>query len=381
MMRAAWMIAIALCGFGPFHGRLVAETPKRTAVVDLNGVELRAGPSMSSAPVGILSRGESVIVLREEDSGFYAILPPKGYLSWVKAIHLGKVNFNETGRANAPVVVPFAPVMAGTEKTGGPTIHKSTTLPEGSIVEVVGPSVRIDNANWYPIVPPEGDARWLPKSAIKTALAAIPSAPVYVRPDPPAYTVGSGEGGKVGGDVPVRPAVAGLPKALSDHRLWAEASQEERLGNFSQAETLYAKIYSELWDAKADREALVICYNRAIRCQEMRKNGNTRPAARTEASSPPRGDTVSRPAEKPAPTPGTWTDPGYLREMQKVFVDGLQAFALEDEKGNVLLYVTSTAGIELRNFTGKKVQLFGTRQTRADLYRPYLVVEKIEPAR
>jgi hypothetical protein len=43
--------------------------------------------------------------------------------------------------------------------------------------------------------------------------------------------------------------------------------------------------------------------------------------------------------------------------------------------------VTSVPGISLRNYNGKRVQLYGTVAQRPELYRPHLLAERVEVAK
>jgi hypothetical protein len=366
-MRAS----LALTAFALALPALVAAEPqRRTATVEVDGVEVRAGHALAFPAVGQLRKGDSVIIVREEETGFYAIVPPQGAVSWIKQIHLAKVEPGEGGKANVPVAVEGAEVMAGSEKEGKPTNRVTTRLPKGTIVEVAGPAVRIDNASWYPITPPEGDLRWVPKAAIRsTSLTALSPAPPYVRPEGSPFALGStgsapGEGTK--------PA-AKLPIALTEHGLWARAADAEKTGDYSTARSLYARVYQDLWDQKAERDAIVICYNRYTRCDEAVKKGGE--PARTETRTP------GTPTSRTTPVGPKWTGGGYLEELQKVYVDGQQVFSFQDDRGNVIYYVTAVAGINLRTFNGKRVQLYGSAETRPELYRPHLVAERVEPAK
>ncbi|HEX3149174.1 MAG TPA: hypothetical protein VHR66_13955, partial [Gemmataceae bacterium] len=351
------------------------EPARKAAVVDVEGVEVRAGHALGFPAVGQLHKGDSVIVVREEETGFLAIVPPTGSMSWVKQIHLDKVVL-ENGKANVPIAVEGAEVMAGSDKDAKPTNRVTTRLPKGTIVEVTGPAVRIETASWFPIVPPEGDLRWIPKSAIKTGslTALTPPAP-YVRPETPGFTVSADPKAPP----TARPAAAALPTALTDHRLWNQASQAERSSDFATAKALYARIYQDLWDQKAERDAIVICYNRYKRCDEAVKQGDngtgrTRTESRSEA--PPAADN-----SHPTTSSGKWSNPGYLQEVQKVFVDGQPVYALQDDRGSVVYYVTAVSGINLRNYNGKRVQVYGAVATRAELYKPHMTVERVEIAK
>jgi hypothetical protein len=362
-------IAVALLAAGLAVGHAHAESTRRTAVVGVAGAELRAGPGFSFPEVGKLKKGDSLVVVREEDTGFLAVIPPVGAVSWIKEIHLGKVDGLDTGKANVPVAVEGAEVAAGWDKDHPPTNRVTVTLPKGTIVEIVGAARRVGNASWYPITPPEGDLRWVPKSAIKAgSLTGLAPPPPYVRPETPAFTV-SADGSK-----PVaRPAAAALPSALTDHRLWANATAAEAAGDYATAKGLYARVYQDLWDQKAERDAIVICYNRYIRCDNQLKHGDAPPAP---------AHSESRREAAPAASAGArWNGPGYLQELQKVYLDGQAVYALQDDRGSVLYYVTAVSGLNLKNYSGKRVQLYGVVSTRPELYKPHVSVERVEVAK
>jgi len=241
-------------------------------------------------------------------------------------------------------------------------------LPKGTIVETTGPAVRVDNASWYPIVPPDGDLRWVPKTALRAAsLTSLAPPPPYVKSEGSPFTV-AGPGGVKPQPAPKSPE---LPRVLTDHKLWAQANQAEKNGDHTAARSLYARIYQDLWDQKAERDAIVICYNRYTRCDEMVKKGDT--TSRRE----PRGETTSRSVSDS----GKWSSAGKLQEVKQVYVDGKQVYAFHDDGGNVVYYATASSGQNLRNHIGKRVQLYGTISQRPELYRPHMDVERIELAK
>jgi hypothetical protein len=360
-------LAFALLAAAVLGGAVRADSTRRSATVEVDGVEVRSGHALAFPAVGQLKKGDTVIVVHEEDTGFIAILPPAGAVSWIKQIHIGRVENLDAGKANVPVAVEGAEVLAGSDKDHPPTNRVTTRLPKGTIVEVAGPAVRVETASWYPITPPEGDLRWIPKSAIKGSSQTALSPPPYVRPDSPAFTVSS-DGSKT---PPVKPAAAPLPTVLTDHRLWAKATDAETARDYATAKTLYARIYQDLWDQKAERDAIVICYNRYTRCDNMLKQGDAgSPRTRSE-----------RRSEAPPPAGGKWSSPGYIQELQKVFLDGQPVFSLQDDRGTVQYYVTSVPGINLRNFAGKHVQVYGAVTSRPELYKPHVSVERVELAK
>lgn len=361
-------LAFALLAVGVALGVARGESARKAATVELDGVELLSGPAFAFPKVGVLKKGDTVIVVREEDTGFLAIVPPAGSVSWVKHIHLGKVDGLDGGKANVLVAVDGAEVFAGSDKDRPPTNRVVMHLPKGAIVEVVGPAVRFGNAPWHPITPPEGDLRWIPRSAIKAAsLTALAPPPPYVRPDTPAFTVA------VDGSKPAAtaPAAVTLPAALTDHRLWAQASQAEKAGDYATAKSLYARIYQDLWEQKAERDAIVICYNRYTRCDTAVKGGDAPPG---------RSRSESR-TEAPPAAGAKWSGPGYLQELQRVNLDGQQVYSLQNDRGDVLYYVTAVSGINLRNYGAKRVQVYGVVASRPELYKPHVHVERVEVAK
>jgi hypothetical protein len=366
-MRAAFALLTVGLALGAASA---ADAPKKTAAIEVDGVEVRAGHAYGFPMTGVLHKGDPVIVVGLEESGFFAIQPPPGTVSWIRQIHLGKVEPGENGKANVPVAVEGADVFAGSDKDHRPTNKVTTRLPKGTIVEVQGPPARIDNASWYPITPPEGDLRWIPKSALKPDAMAVVAPPApYRRPDTPGTTTSGRTGSGLSGSA----AAAGLPAALAEHRLWKQASQAERAGDYDAARKLYARIYQDLWDQRADREAIVICYNRYTRCDELFKKGEGAPS-RTARD-------AGRPVSESRDATGKWSNPGYLQELQKVYVDGQQVYSLQDDRGNVAYYVTAVSGINLKNYNGKRVQLYGTVAQRPELYRPHLLAERVEVAK
>jgi hypothetical protein len=207
----------------------------------------------------------------------------------------------------------------------------------------------------------------VPKSAIKaSSVTGLAPPPPYVRPDTPAFTVSS-DGSKPA----ARTATTPLPAALTDHRLWANASTAEAAGDYATAKGLYARIYQDLWEQKAERDAIVICYNRYIRCDNQVKQGDPPARSRSESRS-----------QAPSPaTTGKWNGPGYLQELQKVYLDGQVVYSLQDDRGSVLYYVTAVEGLNLKNYVGKRVQLYGAVSTRPELYKPHISVERVEVAK
>jgi hypothetical protein len=111
----------------------------------------------------------------------------------------------------------------------------------------------------------------------------------------------------------------------------------------------------------------------------VKRGGEPAPSVRQSESrrEPPPAAGPSTPSTEGA----KWSKPGRLQELQKVYVDGQPVFALQDDSGNVLNYVTAVSGINLRNYNGKRVRLYGTVAARPELYKPHLTAEQVEAAK
>jgi hypothetical protein len=254
------------------------------------------------------------------------------------------------------------------------------------LVEVVGPKLRDDTTTWYPITPPDGEYHWLPKEALGTASPLSPP-PVFVKSGnpPPAADPGTKTPG----------SLTSLGSKLSDpaqHAQWNKAEQAERTGDYAQAEKLYTLIYQDLRQKNADPELLLVCYNRIIKCQDrLRLEGNRRsnstniddgskPAA---ALQPPTGkDTggvagAAWPNDTKSGGGQQWSGAGNLRRAPFT-IDGKQAYALENGRGQVAYYLTAGGGVTLDSYVNKQVDLLGALQVRGDVRgAQFMVVSQV----
>ena len=194
-MRAA--LALLALGLG-LGCAMRADPARRTAIVDVDGVEVRAGLALGFPAVSQLHKGDSSSSSAQEETGFFAILPPP------KFRELDQANSPRESRAGRKTAKPTS--RRGRRRRGhGRLVERQQAdrpghdgLPKGTIVEVTGPAVRIDNASWFPIMPPEGDLRWIPKSALRAAsLSALaPASRHTIDPESSPFTV-AGAGGKL----------------------------------------------------------------------------------------------------------------------------------------------------------------------------------------
>src|SRR5262249_36551381 len=146
---------------------------------------------------------------------------------------------NATGKQNAVIMADKVEVRLGVDKAG-PLDVTQVKLPRGTLVEVVGPKLRDDTTTWYPITPPDGEYRWLPKEALGTASPLSP-APVFVKSGNPLPS--ADPGAKNPGNLT---SFGGKLSDPAQHAQWNKAEQAERTGEYAQAEKLYTLIYQDL---------------------------------------------------------------------------------------------------------------------------------------
>lgn len=356
-----------------------AQPGRYSAPVILPEIQMRAGASWQYPATGKLKKGEQVVV-HHEDGAWVAVLPPPGAVSWINHRFLGEFDPNLTGKQNALIMADAVEVRVGQEK-GGPLTVAQVKLPRGTIVEVVGAKMREDNTTWYPVTPPEGEYRWLPKEALGTASPIVPP-PVFVKSDVTGSSGGST--GQLTSNVKTNVNV--------QHPQWEKAEQAERAGDYATAEKLYTLILQDLRKRNADFEMQLICDNRITKCQDrMRLDGNiARPPASTGSKppaslQPPTGTNTGAvgsawPNDSKTPTTGggqRWSGQGQLRRAG-FLIDNRQAYALENNRGQIIYYATAGTGISLDPHVNRQVELLGTVQVRGDIRGgQYMVVTQV----
>jgi hypothetical protein len=243
-------------------------------------------------------------------------------------------------------------------------------LARGAQVIIIGQAMPDpkDQRKWWPIQPPEGEVRYLAKDAVRVT---------------PAVEV-------VAGAAPVGqpgvPAVAAVPADANTLR--GQAEQAERAGNAPQAVQLYEQLGRLV--SNTDGELSRYAYNRA---QFLRDNNRGSVPAGYQPGVPAVAQTggdarlVPTPASsqgqaagygpRPAPQPALQVSgPGRMRRAG-FFVDGKQAYVLENSQGRVQLYLTAQQGINLEQFVNRVVDLSGPIEYRGDLRTHYMRVHEV----
>jgi hypothetical protein len=335
--------------------------PEKVAVVQVESVEVRAGPSPSYYVTGKLAKNAVVRILKEEND-WLGVEPPPGSFS---LIHSRLVDASTDDRYQLVVVAPAgAPVRVGAADPAQKPDVVGPHLPRGAIVVVLGEARTLktdipeEGGKWWPIKP-LNEVRWIPRDAVKLT--------------PAVETVAAAPGDAL--------------KPNADPGSWAQAETAERAGDLPRAMQLYAATAA----ASPDRALQMRCYNRI----QFLKDGNRgsapagyQPGVPTEAATGEFRPVANSNNPPPAP-PGQsqavgygvrpaaqTTNPGRLRRAG-FYVDGKQAYVLEDSQGHPQVYATPQPGVDLDGFVNKIVTLSGVIVYRGDLRFNYVTVTQV----
>jgi hypothetical protein len=374
-------------------------------------VLLRAGPSDAFPDTGSLKRGAQVIVEREEN-GWLAVSAPHGSVSWIAFSFVEDLapdrQTPKNGLVHAEGDVTIAAGKAGVAQ---PLDVRREKVPNGTQVLLIGPAVEFSGKKWWPIAPPAGDVRYLPKTAVQfdkavnnnatvrvTDTSGTPPAAALPPPAPTAAPLATIPG--PGGTTPAGGVTASKPAV--NHPLWTQAETAEREGRLVDAEKAYFELAAIMNGPDGDRTIANLCFTRIQLIREkLRNTSGSTTKSNTNASVPPtppkekeeRGVRLGTPTALPAAAStnngnpntsdnrGQWYGPGILKRSN-LTPDGTgkQAYALvPSPAAPPIAYVIAGPGIDLEKFRDKRVDVFGVSHP-TKLSKPFIVVTNVEPA-
>jgi hypothetical protein len=374
------------------------------------GTKLRAGPSDKFPETATLPKGFPVVVDHDED-GWLAVQDAPGRMNSVSWVQTQFINFEK----NAPLPQLVEVDEAGTTLRAGqiglaqPLPVQKAKVPGGTILTVIGKGVEFEGKTWYPVVPPPGDFRYLPKQAVnyeKPAAAAFTVRDsVPEKSLPPVVAAGASIVPGAGTSVLSSPSGGGAQgtpagRAPVQNPLWAQAEAAERDGRLDDAEKLYFQLARTMNEPGGDHDIANLCYTRIHAIRERKRTGGPYPSPVPPASPPTPSNSPTRPTslpperERPAPVTGAppapaavepkdergkWTGPGRL-VTSPLAIDGRRTYALETNSGVVSCYIVAGPGVDLERFANRKVDVYGVSSTRRDLKRPFVIATAAEPA-
>ncbi len=162
-----------------------AFAAEREAFVKVDAVSLLAGPGTNLPETARLARGARVRIHHEEGD-YYAVQPPAGCISWVRMSYLQFVKPVDSTAFPCAAVVDangMAKLQSGRVGDAKPLGIERTSLPDGTVLTVVGQKVEVNGVKWYPVASPEDDFRFVLKSHVDLG-SAIESKFTIRSPDP-----------------------------------------------------------------------------------------------------------------------------------------------------------------------------------------------------
>jgi hypothetical protein len=384
-------VLVAACLLAALPTAAVAQNNSYLAVV-ADEVRMRAGQSDSYADAGTLHRGTRVLVDHEEPGGWLAIQAPPGSVSWVQMTFL-EFDKSKPLPQNAAVVEDVT-LVAGRVGHAQPIFEvRRAKVPAGSILTVIGEKAVVEGKTWYPVAPPAGDFRYIPKSAVH-AERAVSDRFVVRTNDTSNPTAAPPAGGTPLASIPA-PA-GGLPTGANpstgagvNHPLWAQAEAAERAGKYAEAESLLWELAAKMNEPGGDRDVANLCFNR-VHSIRAKQRGTTTTAIATRddrAALPPSasirptlGPPPTKDTKPAAATPqagGEWSKSMMLRRAN-IAIGGQQTYALESSPGIISAYVVGAPGLELERFKNRRVVVFGTKSTRG-MNTPVITATAVDP--
>ncbi len=391
---AAPFAALLLAAAAPGQGG-----PYLATVTDPE-VRLRAGPSGAMPETDTVKRGAHVVVDHDEPGGWLAVKPLRGSVSWIPAQFLEGYDPDKPLPQNVSVRSEGEVTLAaGQVGVPQPLDIRRVKVPDGTILEAVGQPVAHQGKKWLPVTPPDGDFRYLPKTAVQAQRAANDTFTVVgataAKPNPtPAGTPVTAAAAETAAK-PAAPPEPGPRPAGFTHPLWAKAEQAERDGRNDDAEKLYFELARAMNEPGGDHDAANQCYSRVHALREKKRLAGASPANWAPSTRDDRPITWSRPDDRGPPASradfpppadprdndpanrGSWAGAGTLVKSA-LTIDGRRAYALESAPGVVRLYVSPAPAVDLDRHLNRRVNLYGTTATRRDLSKPLLTATSVD---
>lgn len=347
------------------------QTTPFDATIAIPEVQVHSGPSEKFYPTGKLRQGSPVHVIKEEN-GWLAITPPAGSFSWISGLVMDVDRNRRTGVVHADGV----PVRVGSTMIDQEPTVEQVKLSRGTQVVILGSP---KDGKWWPIEPPPQEVRYIPKDAVRTAPAveSVSNQPVSDPSKASGWT---------------NPGPASLPTIQ-------QAEQAKKAGHTAEAIRLYEQAGRELINTNHD--LATYCQNQAHFLRQGNV-GSVPPGY--QPGIPPHATTGADPRIAPIPnyTPGT-PAPGQLASQQQAagyspqptnqapmqssglgrlrragfFVDGKQAYVLENSQGRPQYYVTATPNLNLEPYVNRVVNLVGVAVYRGDLRSNHMTVSGV----
>ncbi len=416
---AAWYADVASAEAPPYQSRILSA-----------GAAVRSGPGDAFYITDSLAEGQMVEVYREEPNGWLAIRPPEESFSWIYGKNLEMLD-GGLAKVNRDNVA---------SKIGSRLSSKRNAvqirLKKGEVVQIIDEDT-IDDQTWYKIAPPSGEFRWIHVNSIRPASAGkSPRAVANAILTTPIADQTAGEEGGIRptsesdasprdnwraasaplADITAPPLASGAalppttasplptpnptpgfatstPPMAQAHPI--TSSPEGFSRQVADLDLRLSRMVAEppvAWNIEALRQEAELLLPQAQTVQE-RNDVNVAIAkidrfntirerhrqSAIAATTPVSGPTPpSAPILPPAPVATGYDAVGVLRPVVSKR-PGAPQFALVDERGQVVSFVTATPDMNLQPYIGRRIGIAGNRGFIPEFRRAHVVASRVTP--
>jgi hypothetical protein len=384
-----------------------AESEPYQARVIAAGSAVHSGPGEKFYATDSLSAGDTVDVYKERPGGWLAIRPPVNSFSWVA----GRDLIVKDGGL-AEIVQDNVPSRIGSRLNEQHNASQ-VRLKKGEAVEVVGEAT-LNGEKWYKIAPPAGEFRWIQSSLVErlgpipkttpeaTAVPGIVSTAGSVNASSPPPLLPIGKSADATNPSVSTPATtsgtanatttsatpAGQPSAIPgtaptgdlahdlaavELRLSRMAAAPPNLWNTDRLERDTAQLMSRA-KTQQERDAVKATQEKIARFASIaRRTGQTTTAV-TQTGQP----AITPIAAAPAAAGGSYDAVGILRPVVSRRA-GAPQYALVDDRGQVLTFVSTTPDLNLQPYLGRRIGITGNRGYMPEFQRGTVTATRVTP--
>jgi uncharacterized protein YraI len=341
------------------------------AYVNSDDVYVRSGPGRDYYPTDKLRKGDTVDVYRHDPGGWMAVRPPRGSFSWVSSRHLDLLE-DELAAVNSQRVV----ARVGSALSDVRDVIQ-VRLERDEKVELLEPPT--GDSPWCKIAPPAGEFRWVFAKYLDRDLPADLAADerdagAPYREDRRVRLTGgddddapdeSGEAREFAGDLQRLRELERIDFDLTD--VVAKDISQWSFGE------LHLRAEAALRDAQGslERGRARVLVDKLARFDDIKKRHDALAAAPADGRTAP----MTR-AGWNATGDARFDGVGKLSPVVSQSTGGPQ-YALMDEAGAVLSFVTPAPGVNLRPYVDKQVGVNGQRGYLTDLQRQHISVQRV----
>jgi SH3-like domain-containing protein len=340
-----------------------------TAYVNSTDVYVRSGPGRDYYPTDKLQKGEAVEVYRHDPGGWLAIRPPRGSFSWVTSRHVD-VQGDNLAVVNADRVV----ARVGSNFSDVRDVIQVRLQRDEKLVLLEPP---VADSPWCKAEPPAGEFRWIFAKYVDRELPADLAEDARQARD---YLPADGDSVRLtGGD----PASEPGPQPAADPLV---AGELERLRELERVDMELSEVVA----GDISNWSFDDLQKRAEFALRAAQGSLERGRARVLLDKLARFDDIKRRHDALRKGPQRVPAIAGMERLEDARFDGMgrlspvvsqktggPQFALLDESGAVLKFVTPAPGVNLRPYVDQYIGVNGQRGYLTDLQRQHVSVQRI----